>query len=213
MKLLDKDILLEDNHLLVVNKPSGLLTLSTKEVNDSVVERGREYLVEKYNKKGNAFLHQAHRLDRAASGIVVLAKTSKALSRLNEQIREGKWEKEYILRADKLPKNKEGELIHFIVKESFRGVVADEKTPLAKRAHLSYKVEDDGLIRVKLYTGRYHQIRIQFSEIGCPICGDKKYGSRVKGIREGIDLHHTKLTFIHPVSKESITINAGTGGL
>lgn len=213
MKLYDSEILFEDNHLLIVNKPPGLLTLSTEEVKDSVVERGKAYIKETYEKKGNVFLHQAHRIDRAASGIVVLAKTSKALSRLNEQIREGNWEKEYLVRTEKLPAKKQGELRNYLRKERYHAVLVDKEDPYAKYAHLTYQVEDDGVIRVRLLTGRYHQIRAQFAHIGCPICGDKKYGAKKKGRREGIDLHHTRLAFIHPVTKESLIIDAGRGGL
>ena len=208
MKLLDKEVLFEDNHLLVVDKPAGLLTLPSEGVEDSAVERGKAYLKEKYNKPGNVYLHQAHRLDRAASGIVVLAKTSKALSRLNKQIREGVWEKQYIVRLDKKPSTKEGELINYMRKEKYRASIVEEDAPFAKRAHLTYRVRDDGLIEVRLITGRYHQIRLQFAAIGCPIRGDRKYGSKKRGATEGIDLHHRRLDFMHPVKQERITIES-----
>lgn len=213
MKLSDKEILFEDNHLLIVNKPSGLLTLPTIEVSDSVVERGKVYIKDKYQKPGNVYLHQAHRLDKAASGIVVLAKTSKALSRLNEQIRQGDWKKTYLIRTEKLPSEKSGEFKDYIRKERFHGVIVDEKDPYGKFAHLKYQVQEDGSILVDLLTGRYHQIRIQFSHRGFPICGDKRYGAKKKGRREGIDLHHMHLRFHHPVTKELLNIDSGRGGL
>lgn len=208
MKLLDKDILFEDNHLLIIDKPPGLLTLPADGHMDSAVERGKAYIKEKYQKPGDVYLHQVHRLDRSASGILVMAKTSKALSRMNEQIREGKWEKIYLLRTERLPAKKTGQLIHYLKKERFRANIVTKQTPSAKEARLSYRVRDDGLIEVNLDTGRYHQIRAQFAAIGCPIRGDKKYGARTKGASEGIDLHHTRLTFIHPVTEEVIIIRS-----
>ncbi len=206
MKLSDNEILYEDNHLLIIDKPSCLLTLPSEGVVDSALERSKIYLKEAYQKPGNVYLHQIHRLDRSASGILVMAKTSKALSRLNEQIRDGLWEKTYLARTEKLPKEMQGELIHYLKKEDYRTRVVAKGTPLAKEAHLTYKVRQDGLLEILLHTGRYHQIRAQLAAIGCPIRGDQKYGSTMKGASEGIDLHHAKLRFIHPVHKEIVTV-------
>ncbi len=207
MKLLDSEILFEDQHLLIIDKPPGLLTLPSEGVTDSALERGKAYIKEKYQKPGNVFLHQVHRLDRSASGILVMAKTSKALSRLNEQIREGLWEKTYLARTERLPKQPQGELIHFLKKGDYRTEVVPEGTPLAKEARLTYKVREDGLLEIVLDTGRYHQIRAQLAAIGCPIRGDQKYGATTKGPSVGIDLHHWKLKFVHPVRKEIMYIN------
>jgi len=206
MKLTDKEILYLDNHLLIIDKPPLLLTQPTDSVLDSVQERGKEYLKEKFHKKGDVFLHPVHRLDRVASGIVVCARTSKALSRLNEQIKQGKWKKNYILRHGGVLLANQGELIHYLVKGEFRTAVFDEEVPGSKRGALSYKEGENGKTEVVLFTGRYHQIRAQFSHIGAPICGDTKYGAKEKGISIGIDLHHTKVEFFHPTTKELISI-------
>ncbi len=206
MKLTDKEILYLDNHLLVVDKPPLLLTQPAGEVEDSVALRGRAYLKEKYNKPFNAFLHPVHRLDRVASGIVVCARTSKALSRLNEQIKGGKWKKTYVLRHEGILPSIEGEMIHYLLKEEFKTAVFDKEVPGSKKAHLRYKRLEDKRAEVQLFTGRYHQIRAQFSYIGAPICGDVKYGSKEKGKSLGVDLHHTHLEFFHPVTKEYLSI-------
>ena len=199
MKLLDSEILYLDNHLLVVNKPPLLLTLPTEE-RDSVQTRGQAFLKEKYNKIGNVFLHPVHRLDRVATGIVVCARTSKALSRLNAQIRDRAWEKTYIVHHEGVLPALKGTLSHKMRKEEYRSVI----DPAGDEAILHYRVLEPGKAVVRLITGRYHQIRLQFATVGCPILGDKKYGAR-----EGdgpIALCHAKLCFSHPVTKERLKI-------
>ncbi len=204
MKLLDKEVLYLDNHLLVVDKPPLLLTLPTKEVSDSVLTRAAAYLKEKFQKPGNVFVHPVHRLDRVASGIVVCARTSKSLARLNEQIREGDWRKVYHLRFEgKLPA-KSGTLRHFLLKHDFHTKVVPEGT--GSEAILHYKEISPGIAEVELVTGRYHQIRAQFAAIGCPICGDTKYGARSKPLSAGIDLYHVHLQFSHPITKKMIDL-------
>ncbi len=206
MKLLDKEVLYLDNHLLVVDKPPLLLTLPTTEVSDSVLTRGQAWIKEKFQKPGNVFLHPVHRLDRVASGIVVCARTSKSLSRLNEQIRGGQWHKLYRLRFEgKLPSSK-GTLRHFLEKSDYHTKVVSEGC--GQEAILHYSQVAPGIAEVELVTGRYHQIRAQFAAIGCPICGDYKYGAVTKAISPGIDLYHMRLEFKHPVTKEMIRITS-----
>lgn len=206
MKLSDNDVLYIDNHLLVLDKPPLLLTQPTNLHEDSLMTRGMAYLKEKFRKPGEVFLHPVHRLDRVASGIVVFARTSKALSRLNEQVRKKQWKKTYFLRHEgKLPQE-EGSLISYLLRKEFRTEVVDEKTPGAKQAILHYKSLGDQKASVDLETGRYHQIRAQFASIGCPICGDEKYGSKTRATGEGIDLIHVEVSFIHPTKNEPMTI-------
>lgn len=206
MKLLDKEVLYLDNHLLVIDKPRLLLTLPTKEESDSVQTRGQAWLKEKFQKPGNVFLHPVHRLDRVASGIVVCARTSKALSRLNEQIRKGEWHKTYRLRHEgTLPQTK-GTLKHFLCKDEYHTKIVSSGE--GQEAILHYQEIEQGLVEVKLVTGRYHQIRAQFSAIGCPIVGDYKYGAKTKARSSGIDLCHKHLEFFHPITKQKIVINS-----
>ncbi len=204
MKLRDKEILYCDNHLLVVDKPSLLLTLRTKEVEESVQTVGQAWIKERFQKPGNVFLHPVHRLDRVASGIVVCARTSKALSRLNAQIKMRAWHKRYKLRHEgKLPMAK-GTLRHFLQKGDYHTVVG----ATGDEAILNYTEIKPGYAEVELITGRYHQIRAQFAAIGCPIRGDFKYGAQSPAISPGIDLHHTRLEFAHPVTSELLVINS-----
>lgn len=210
MKLSEEDIIYEDNHLLVIDKPRGWLTLPEGGVKDSALWAARDYLKEKYQKSGNVFLHQVHRLDRVASGILVFAKTSKALTRLNQQIREGDWEKEYLVRCEHLPKIPEGELVNQIRKGHHRAHIVEKG---GKEARLYYCVREDGMIVVQLYTGRYHQIRAQLAAIGCPICGDQKYGAKQRKGKEGIDLHHYRLQLTHPVTHKRLHLVATRNAL
>lgn len=204
MKLLDKEILYLDNHLLIVDKPPLVPTQPTDRSQDSIQTRAEEYIREKFQKKGKAFLHPVHRLDRLASGIVVCARTSKALSRLNDQIRLGQWKKTYIVRHEGRLPEPQGTLIDHLERQEYRSIVS----PQGKRAELSYKVIDAKRAYIYLKTGRYHQIRVQLAHIGCPICGDEKYGSHEKAISPGIDLHHTELSFPHPITKQMLNIHS-----
>ena len=193
-----------DNHLLIVNKPKGVLTLPSIHEGDCVVERGKLFLKEKFAKPGNVFLHAVHRLDRAASGIVVLARTSKALSRLNESLRDGEWKKIYHLTHEGSLPDKEGEIISYLERCEYHTKVVSQGE--GKKAVLRYKSLGGGVVEVELFTGRYHQIRAQFASLGCPITRDSKYGAKTRG--EGIDLHHTCLTLPHPVTKEALVIRS-----
>jgi 23S rRNA pseudouridine1911/1915/1917 synthase len=204
MKLSDNEVIYLDNHLLIVDKPPLLLTQPAGDESDSVQTRGAEWIKEKFGKPGNVFLHPVHRLDRVASGIVVCARTSKSLKRLNEQIRNGDWKKLYRLRYEgDLPALK-GTLRHFLEKGDYHTKVSSK----GQEAILHYKQIEKGLAEVELITGRYHQIRAQFSAIGCPICGDYKYGAKTKAVTAGIDLTHIRLEFHHPVTHELLQINA-----
>lgn len=189
----------EDNHLLVVNKPAGLLVQPTKEEPRSLVtELRKEY----------RFLEPIHRLDKPVSGIVVFAKSSKALARLMKEIRERRVEKHYLaLVADKPPQQKE-RLTHKLVHGDHQAFI--DKS--GKESALSYEIIGEKgpyyLLKVDLETGRYHQIRAQLAAIGSPIVGDKKYGSRVL-FKEGvIALHHAEMRIAHPISQEIMTFSA-----
>jgi 23S rRNA pseudouridine1911/1915/1917 synthase len=204
MKLSDNEVIYLDNHLLIVDKPPLLLTQPAGDESDSVQTRGAEWIKEKFGKPGNVFLHPVHRLDRVASGIVVCARTSKSLKRLNEQIRNGDWKKLYRLRYEgDLPALK-GTLRHFLEKGDYHTKVSSK----GQEAILHYKQIEKGLAEVELITGRYHQIRAQFAAIGCPICGDYKYGAKTKAVTAGIDLTHIRLEFHHPVTHESVQVHA-----
>lgn len=195
-------VLYLDNHLLIVEKPAGVATQPDLE------EEGKLYLKEKFNKPGNVFLHAVHRLDKPVSGIVILARTSKALSRLNQLQRERKIVKKYEALIEGRLKQKEGRLTHLLAHGSGKALVGE-----GKEAILDYRVlsESEGIthVEISLVTGRYHQIRAQFGANGTPILGDYKYGAKKKADR--LYLHHSRSSFPHPVKEESIDIvNAPT---
>lgn len=202
----DLKVLYEDNHLLAVNKPAGLLTQPNDTSAPDLETLAKAWIKEKYNKKGSVFLHPVHRLDKPVSGIVLFARTSKALSRLNEQMRAQTMTKTYIAKVEGHFKEKSGELHDTIIHSSHRAEVSTASD--AKSAHLSYRVvKEEGntsLLHLTIHTGRYHQIRIQCAHAGHPIVGDTKYGSKQKSAR--LKLHHTRLVFEHPVTKETITL-------
>ena len=204
----DLEILYEDNHLLAVNKPPGLLTQPNQTDEQNLEDLAKEYIKKKYHKKGNVFLHPIHRLDKPVSGIVLFARTSKALSRLNSQMRARKIQKTYAAKVEGHFEKKTGELRHQLSHGSHRATV--KKTITSKEAILSYTVKKEyphsTLLLIQLHTGRYHQIRAQLSHVGHPILGDTKYGATQKFSR--LALHHTQLIFYHPVTNEMLTINS-----
>lgn len=206
------EILYEDNHLIAVHKPAGLVTQKTENSVDSLEERVKLYIKERYNKSGAVYLHAVHRIDKATSGIVLFAKTSKALSRLNELIREKKVKKQYIALCEGVFSTVEGTLSHFLVHGDHEAKVVDRTHPEGKKAELSYKVlsQKNGVasLLIDLTTGRYHQIRAQFAAIKHPILGDKKYGSTKPTTfsKDAIALHHYKMTLLHPITKSELTI-------
>jgi 23S rRNA pseudouridine1911/1915/1917 synthase len=202
MKSLGKEpqLLFTDNHLLVAYKPAGFCTQPGEGRN--LEEWAKEKVREETKKTGNIFLVPIHRLDKPVSGLVLFARSSKALSRLNEMMRERKIHKRYEARIEGELPHDEGELEHFLVHEEFYARVSDASDPQAKRALLFYRKIAPRLVELELKTGRYHQIRAQLSAMGCPIAGDAKYGSKQPS--EAIALQHVELQFPHPVTKEEL---------
>ena len=205
------EIIFCDNHILVVSKPAGLSTQPHVGSNDSLLDKAKAYLKKKFDKKGLVFLEPIHRLDKPVSGLVLFARTSKALSRLQEMMRKQQIEKIYFAWVEGALPQKEGTLEHYLIHDEYKARVADASHSMAKLARLHYELIDrqpgKSLVRIILETGRYHQIRAQFSAIGCPIVGDTKYGSALLH-KEGIALHHGLLKLIHPVTKEALILGS-----
>lgn len=207
-------VLYEDNHLIVVNKRVGDIVQGDKTGDKPLSEVVKEYIKEKYNKPGEVFLGVVHRLDRPTTGIVVFARTSKALSRLNDLFKERKLEKIYWAVVQNKPSSQQKKLTHFLLKnEKNNTSKAFEKEIVnGKKAVLEYQLKESlsnyHLLEIKLHTGRHHQIRSQLSAIGSPIKGDLKYGAKRSNTDGGIHLHAKYLTFSHPVSKGTIKIDA-----
>ena len=210
------DILFEDNHLLIINKRPGELSQLDKTGDNSVLEKYKLYLKKKHNKKGNVFLGLVNRLDRPTSGVLILAKTSKALSRMNKMLVERKILKKYIAVVEKKPIRKKNTLINFLKKnqKQNKSYIVDETTKDSKKAILHYttlkELDNYSLLEISIETGRHHQIRVQLSNIGCSIKGDLKYGSKRSNSDKSICLHANEISFIHPVSKNEIKIKANT---
>ena len=210
------DILFEDNHLLIINKRPGELSQLDKTGDKSILEKYKLYLKKKHNKKGNVFLGLVNRLDRPTSGVLILAKTSKALSRMNKMLVERKILKKYIAVVEKKPIRKKNTLINFLKKnqKQNKSYIVDETTKDSKKAILHYttlkELDNYSLLEISLETGRHHQIRVQLSNIGCSIKGDLKYGSKRSNSDKSICLHANEISFIHPVSKNEIKIKANT---
>ena len=210
------DILFEDNHLLIINKRPGELSQLDKTGDKSILEKYKLYLKKKHNKKGNVFLGLVNRLDRPTSGVLILAKTSKALSRMNKMLVERKILKKYLAIVEKKPIRKKNTLINFLKKnqKQNKSYIVDETTKDSKKAILHYttlkELDNYSLLEISLETGRHHQIRVQLSNIGCSIKGDLKYGSKRSNSDKSICLHANEISFIHPVSKNEIKIKANT---
>ncbi|MCB1119848.1 MAG: RNA pseudouridine synthase [Chlamydiia bacterium] len=199
------NVLYEDNHLLIVDKPAGLLTQPSGTSQPSLETKVKTFLKERDNKPGGVYLHAIHRLDKEVSGIVVFAKTQKALQRMQEALRNNACTKVYRAQVDSFPHEEEATLTHFLLKKSHRTSVVHPDTPGAKSATLQYKLVDNAL-EITLITGRYHQIRAQLAAIDCPIIGDSKYGSTTPYQPYAIALHHHRFVFPHPITKKLITI-------
>jgi len=208
------DILFEDNHLIAINKSPGVLVQGDSTGDVPLPETVKQYIKEKYAKPGAVFLGVVHRLDRPVSGVVVFARTSKSLERMNELFRNRETKKIYHAIVYGKPPKPSDTLIHWLVKDESRN-----KTTAYKREHsdglrseLSYELKSHAggrsLLEVHPVTGRPHQIRVQLSMIGCPIEGDVKYGAEIPNPDASICLHASRLEFIHPVRKEAITIAA-----
>ena len=208
------DVLYEDNHLIAVNKKSGDIVQGDKTGDTPLSDFVKAYIKKKYNKAGDVFLGTIHRLDRPTSGIVLYARTSKALSRMNEQFREKKVQKTYWAVVDKAPPNTSGTLDNHLQKNQKQNKSYVTKTDGGKQAVLDFtlikKLGNFFLLEIKPKTGRHHQIRVQLAHIGCVIKGDLKYGARRSNKDAGIHLLAKKLEFIHPVKKEPIIIIAPT---
>ena len=205
-------VLYEDNHIIVVYKESGEIVQGDKTGDKPLSETIKAWIKEKYAKPSNVFLGVVHRLDRPVSGLVVFAKTSKALSRLNDMFRKGEVRKTYWAMVQTPPAEPEGTLTNWLVRneKQNKSYAYDHEVPNAKKAILKYKTvgqtEHYTLLEVNLLTGRHHQIRCQLSAIGCPIKGDLKYGARRSNPDGSISLLSRTVEFIHPVSKENISV-------
>ena len=207
-------VLHEDNHIIVVLKPQGIPTCGDDSGDDSLLEQVRRYIKERYNKPGNVYVGLVHRLDRPTGGVMVFAKTSKAASRLAEQMRTGDFEKRYLAVLAGVPREPQAKLVNYLKKNAVNNMVyvCPPTTDGAKMASLEYFVKEEkrgcSLVEVKLHTGRTHQIRVQMANIGTPVYGDMRYGgeSAKKG---NLALWAYSLTFTHPVTKERLRFMAG----
>ncbi|MDE5683870.1 MAG: RluA family pseudouridine synthase [Muribaculaceae bacterium] len=208
------EILYEDNHIIIVNKASGEIVQGDKTGDEPLSETLKRYIKERDSKPGNVFMGVAHRLDRPVSGVVVFAKTSKALARLNAMFASGDVHKTYWAVTAGLPAEPQATLTHYISTTEKNNKSYASLTPKtgAKEARLAYKLisstERYNLLEVTLMTGRKHQIRVQLSAIGCPVKGDLKYGAKRSNPDGSISLHARRIRFIHPVSKKEIDVTA-----
>ncbi len=207
-------VIYEDNHLIIVNKESGEIVQGDKTGDTPLSDVVKAYIKEKYAKPGNVFLGVVHRLDRPVSGLVVFAKTSKALSRLNEMFRKGEVHKTYWALVQPAPPSPEGTLEHWLVRneKQNKSYAYDREVPQSKKALLHYRLLAQGdrysLLEIRLMTGRHHQIRCQLSAMGCPIKGDLKYGSKRSNPDGSISLMARRVSFEHPVSHQQIDVEA-----
>ena len=205
-------VVYEDNHIIVVYKESGEIVQGDKTGDTPLSDIVKDYIKEKYQKPGNVFLGVVHRLDRPVSGLVVFARTSKALSRLNDMFRTGDVRKTYWAITKEQPAELEGRLEHWLVRneKQNKSYAYTREKPGAKKAILEYKVigrtDNYNLLEVRLLTGRHHQIRCQLAAMGCPIKGDLKYGARRSNPDGSISLLSRRVQFVHPVSKQLIDI-------
>ena len=206
--------LYEDNHIIIVSKRAGEIVQGDKTGDVPLSETVAAYLKQKYDKPGNVFVGVPHRLDRPVSGVVVLAKTGKALSRLNEMFRVGSVDKRYLAIVKNKPQSSEGRLQNWLVRneKQNRSYAYDHEVPDSKEAMLEYRLVASSvnyyLLEVKLETGRHHQIRCQLAKMGCPIKGDLKYGAERSNPDGSISLHAYRVRFEHPVSHIMIDVKA-----
>lgn len=208
------ELVYEDNHIIIVSKSSGEIVQADKTGDKPLSEMVKEYIKEAYAKPGAVFIGVVHRLDRPVSGLVVFARTSKALTRLNRMFHNGEVSKTYWAIVQNRPAEDEGELVHWIYRNEQRNksYALDHEEYAAKKAILRYRVIGTSdrytLLEVKLLTGRHHQIRCQLAAIGCPIKGDLKYGARRSNPDASISLLARHIEFVHPVSYKPISVYA-----
>ena len=207
-------VIYEDNHLIIVNKAAGILVQGDATGDVPLLDLVKNYIKEKYEKPGDVFLGTVHRIDRPVSGLVVFARTSKALERMNEIFRKRDVQKTYWAVVRRRPPKKQDKLTSWLVKDESRNVVTayDYPAPNAQKAELTYRVLGElnkhYLLQVTPITGRPHQIRVQLAQIGCPIRGDVKYGSPKPNNDGNINLHARRLFFTHPIKKEPVLCRA-----
>jgi 23S rRNA pseudouridine1911/1915/1917 synthase len=208
------DILYEDNHIIAVNKRSSDLSQGDKTGDQSLDTEIKKYIAQKYNKPGEVFLGVVHRLDRPVSGVLLYARTTKALIRLNEMFRTGKVKKIYLAIVKERPPEDEATVTHYLKKNEKQNktYVYDTEVKGSKQASLTYRLAGRSasyyLLEIELHTGRHHQIRAQLAKIGCPVRGDLKYGFQRSNPDGSINLMARRLEFVHPVKKEKIVITA-----
>ena len=213
----DVHVVYEDNHLLAINKPTGLLSQGDATGDPTALDMGKLYIKVRYNKPGAVFLGSFHRLDRPVSGVIVMARTSKALTRMNKLFQDRKVTKTYYALTRKKPTGESGRLKHFLLKDHEKNITKaydklGRRTAKAKESILEWKlvamIDHYYLLEINQLTGRSHQIRAQLSTVGCPIVGDIKYGSRQKIDGRSIALHCSSMEFAHPTTKKLIKVSA-----
>lgn len=210
---LDLQFLFEDNHCLAVLKPAGMLVQPDRTGDRTIIDEASDLLRERDQRPGNVFVTAVHRLDRPVSGVLLLARTSKAAERLSEQFRSGTVEKRYVALVEHAPLNPEGTLVHRLIKDrdDNRVRIAPAGDPQARIARLDYRMvgtrPGGTMLQVRLHTGRAHQIRVQLAAAGCPIVGDLRYGAR-QPLGSMIALHAEELTFSHPTRGHRVTVRA-----
>jgi 23S rRNA pseudouridine1911/1915/1917 synthase len=208
------NILFEDNHLIIFNKQPSQIVQGDKTGDTPLSDLLKAFIKNRDSKPGNVFLGVVHRIDRPVSGVVIFAKTSKALTRLNEMIKEGQIHKTYWAVVKNQPPETEGHLVHYLIKneEKNKSFSSDKEVKGSRKAELTYQMiarsQNYFLLEVNLLTGRHHQIRSQLSKIGCPIKGDLKYGFDRSNPDGSIHLHARSIEFIHPISKATIHVIA-----
>lgn len=213
-RITQKDVLYEDNHILAICKKAGQIVQPDKTGDDSLEESVKLFLKHKYNKPGNVFLGVTHRIDRPVSGVVLFAKTSKALARLNKMFQTREIQKTYLVVSRGRPEAPSGKLVHYLVRDQKKNKSTAHRmeVPESSKSELTYyteaRSESFTLIRVLPHTGRHHQIRVQMAALGCPITGDVKYGDRRANEDRSICLHAFALEFNHPVTDEKVRITA-----
>lgn len=214
MQVSDLKIIYEDNHIIAVNKPSGMLVQGDKTGDETLGDVVKKYLKEKYQKPGDVYLGVTHRIDRPVSGVLLFARTSKALTRLNELFKSRDMKKTYWAIVQNRPAKEEDTLTHWLEKNEAKNMskAFAKETDGALKCSLDYKlissIDNYHLLEINPHTGRHHQIRVQLAAIGSPIKGDLKYGSKRSNKDGSISLHARKINFEHPVKKEPIEIIA-----